>query len=192
VGARFLVSLLGAMLATVAVLVGAGFLVLGAGHFLAQVHPLGVRGDPFRTGAFEFDLAPGWQCERDGGEYVCNPPGPPPHSAIAIIAMKERGDQDSLDKYEEHLEQAHPPTAAEKPGRKPSQVRFVKRVRLGQSEWVESLQAGSEIPNYDTYYLATVTSLLGILVTLSVERAAEATYIKQLNEMMSTLNVYQR
>jgi hypothetical protein len=185
VGSRFLVYFLGTFLAIVILLSGAGYLVGQLG--------VGPPRDPFRTGAFEFDLAPGWQCELDGGEYVCDPPGPPPRRAIAIIAMKERSDQDSLDKYEEHLRQVHPASATEEPAAgKTSEVRYVKRVKLGQSEWVESLQAGSELPNYDTYYLATVTSLLGILVTLSVERASETGYIKQLNEMMSTLNVYQR
>jgi hypothetical protein len=184
VGSRFLISLLGAFFVTLAVLAGAGYLV-------AQI---GVRAprDPFRAGSFEFDLAPGWWCERESGTFVCTPPGAPPHAAIAIIAVKERSDQDSLERYEEHLRQAHPPAADANPGGKLSEVRYVKRVTLGHAQWIESLQAGSEIPNYDTYYLATVTSLLGILVTMSVERNLEDKYIQELSDMMKTLNVYQR
>ena len=65
----------------------------------------------------------------------------------------------------------------------------MKRHILGSAEWVEALHTGSEIPNYDTYYLGTTTSHLGILVTMSVEKDHEVTFIQQLNDMMRTLNV---
>jgi hypothetical protein len=56
----------------------------------------------------------------------------------------------------------------------------------------EALHSGSEIPHFDTYYLGTTTSLLGILVTMSVHKGHSAKYIGQMNEMMRTLTVYQR
>src|SRR4051812_23549286 len=80
--ARFLIAFLTSFVATVAVLAGAGYLVTR----VAVPPPR----ELFRTGAFEFELAPGWWCELDGTEYVCTPPGKPPHLAIAVIAMKER------------------------------------------------------------------------------------------------------
>jgi len=181
-GSRFLLSLLMTLLATVIILVGAGYAVTRLA--VQQPH------DPFRTGSFEFDLAPGWWCELEGTEYVCNPPGKPPYSAIAIMAVKERGNDDNLQAYEAHLRQ--PQAATDQAGdSKLSVVSYVKRVRLGHVEWVEALQLGSEIPNYHTYYLATATSYLGILVTMSVHQDREATYVQQLQDMMSTLNVYQ-
>ena len=80
-GARFLIALLTAFSATVVVLGGAGYAVSRV-----AVSPMP---DVFRTAAFELELAPGWWCELDGSEYVCSPPGKPPHAAIAVIAMKE-------------------------------------------------------------------------------------------------------
>jgi hypothetical protein len=62
------------ILVTLAVLAGAGYLV-------AQIGVRALR-DPFRAGSFEFDLAPGWWCERESGTFVCTPPGAPPHAAV--------------------------------------------------------------------------------------------------------------
>jgi hypothetical protein len=71
-------------------------------------------------------------------------------------------------------------------------VRFVRRTQLGGKEWVEALHVGSEIQNFHTYYLATTTSNLGILVTLSVHKDRADTFVGQLTEMMTSLTVYQR
>ena len=182
-GPRFLVSLLGTFLATLVILIGAGYVI-------TQMTVRQPR-DPFRAGSFEFDLAPGWWCELEETEYVCTPPGQPPHPAVAVIAVKERSREDNLRAYEEHLKQRQNVTAGAA-GTAPSEVSYVKRSRLGHVEWVEALQLGSEVPNYDTYYLATTTSNLGILVTMSVHKDHAATYVRQLTDMMSTLNVYQR
>ena len=64
--------------------------------------------------------------------------------------------------------------------------------RQPANEWVEALHSGSEIPNYDTYYFATNTSYLGILVTLSVNRNFSLQYVNRFREMIKTLHVYQR
>jgi hypothetical protein len=73
-----------------------------------------------------------------------------------------------------------------------SEVREVKRSVIGAHEWVEAVHSGSEIPNYDTYYFATITSELGILVTLSVNRNLSGQYVDRFKEMIKTLHVYQR
>jgi hypothetical protein len=163
--------------------------VLGGGGYLASQLIVPPMRDAFRTAAFEFDLAPGWWCELDASEYVCSPPGKPPYAAIAVLAMKERNDQDNLKAYEDHLKQ---PQAIDSGEKKFSEVREIKRSMIGAHEWVEAVHAGSEIPNYDTYYFATITSELGILVTLSVNRRFSGQYVDRFKEMIKTLHVYQR
>jgi hypothetical protein len=181
---RFLIASLTAFLVTVVVLGGGGYLVSEL-----TVPPMR---DVFRTAAFEFDLAPGWWCELDGSEYVCSPPGKPPYAAIAILAMKERSDQDNLSAYEDHLKQPQPIDNGAGGEKKFSEVREVKRSVIGAHQWVEAVHSGSEIPNYDTYYFATITSGLGILVTLSVNRNFSGQYVDRFKEMIKTLHVYQR
>ena len=52
-------------------------------------------------------------------------------------------------------------------------MRYVKRRKLGDREWVEALHVGSEIAAYHTYYLATTTSYLAILVTMSAHKTTK-------------------
>jgi hypothetical protein len=162
-------------------------ILAGAGHAISTVD---VRQppDPFRAGSFEFDLAPGWWCVRVGVEYVCTPPTFP-RAAIVMIAIKNRNDQETLHSYEEHLSRPQTPAGDAKEIGEPSRPRYVKRRMLGSTEWVEALHTGSDVSNYDTYYLGTVTSRSSIWVTMSVHKYYEPTYISQLSKMMSTLNV---
>lgn len=183
-GVRFFTALTLVFLVTVWVLGGAGYAVMR----LAVPAPR----ELFRAAPFDFELARGWWCELDGTEYVCNPGGKPPFAAIAIIAMKERSDHDNLAAYQQHLEKPKPAGAADNQAAEMSQVRYVHRRIIAGHEWVEALHSGSEVPSYDTYYLATTTSHLGILVTMSVHKDRAGEYIAQLRDMMATLNIYQQ
>lgn len=146
----------------------------------------------YRGPAFEFDLAPGWSCQTEGTEDVCYPAGSKPHAAIAVIAIKRRNDQDNLQAYEDHLRQPQKAGDRSKEGGQLSEVRFVRRRTLGGREWVEGLHVGSEIANFHTYYLATATSHIGMLVTMSVHKDRATEYVDELAAMMSSLNTYQR
>jgi hypothetical protein len=182
-GVRFLLALMIAFLVTLVVLGGAGYAVTRIAVAPAR--------DIFRAAAFEFELASGWWCELDGSEYVCSPAGKPPYSAIAVIAMKERNEKDNLKAYEDHLRQLQQSGGSNGEGKLP-EAGSLKRRTIGSQEWVEAGLSGSELPNFETYYLGTNTAYLGILVTLSVHKDYSRRYIAQLNQMIQTLNVYQR
>jgi hypothetical protein len=184
-GSQFFVALLTAFCITIGALAGAGYSVT-----LLTVPP---PRDVFRTGFFEFEIAPGWECDQDGTEYVCQTRGKKQKGSIAIIAMKERKkDMDSLEEYETHLKKRQP-LGGDSGASSLSVIAIApRRIKLGQNEWVESLHCGSEIQNYCTYYLGTVTSHLGVLVTMSYREGQEATYLTDLSEMMKTIHVYQR
>ena len=179
---RFLATFIVSFLLTVAILGGAGYAV-------SRI-TLAPSRDVFRTGYFEFELAQGWWCELDGTEYVCTPPGKPPRDAIAVIAMKERNKDDTLDAYEAHLSKSQ--KLGEGTNATSSVVRKLGRRAIGDHLWVEALHSGSEIANFDTYYMGTTTAGLGILVTLSARSDKAAEYIGRMNEMITTLRVYQR
>lgn len=184
-GSRFLAALVTSFCITLLVLAGAGYAVTE----LAVSAPR----DVFRTGFFEFEIAPGWECSLDGTEYVCQARGAKQKGAIAVIAMKERRqDMDSLDAYEAHLRQ--PQQFDRSPGStaSPSVIKKVGRIRLAGKDWVEALHFASELDNFYTYYLGTVTSDVGILVTMSYREGQEGTYQKDLADMMSTLRAYQQ
>ena len=179
---RFICTFAAAFLATVSILGGAGYAVSRMTFSTPR--------DVFRAGYFEFELSPGWWCELDGTEYICTPPGKPPHEAIAVIAMKERNKDDTLEAYEAHLKQPQK-TGGNDSGALSVVKKFGRRT-IGDHVWVESLHSGSEIQNFDTYYLGTTTSGLGILVTLSARSDKAEEYIGRINDMVTTLRVYQR
>lgn len=184
-GSRFVASLLTSFLVTLVALASAGYAVTQL--FVPQPR------DVFRTGFFEFELAPGWECGLDGTEYVCQAPGERQKGAIAVIATKERGPKsmDSLQAYEEHLRSPKRP-AIDSDNSTPSTVVRAQRIWLGGKEWVESLHFGSELPGFHTYYLATVTSHVGVLVTMSYREGGEALFLKDLTDMMATVRSYQQ
>lgn len=184
-GSRFVVSLITSFLFTVMVLAGAGYAVTR----LAVPPPR----DVFRTGFFEFEIAPGWECSLDGTEYVCQARGEKQRGAIAVIAMKERNPKmDTLELYEDHLRKPQRNAPMGDTTVPPSVVEKVGRITLGGKTWVEALHLGSEVQNYYTYYLGTVTSDIGILVTMSHHKDQGGTYLKDLTDMMSTLRAYQQ
>jgi hypothetical protein len=148
--------------------------------------------DVFRAAAFELDLAPGWWCEPDGTAHVCSPPGKPPYAATVIMAMKERNEEDNLKSYEEYLKQPKKISSSSGAESEFSKVRYVRISTIGEHQWVEAQHSGSELPNYDTYYLATNTSYLGIVVTMSVHKDYSKQYVDGLKDMIATLHIYQR
>jgi hypothetical protein len=105
--------------------------------------------------------------------------------------MKFRNEHDNLTDYAAHLRQPQPTKSADgKPAL--SKVEYVKTRMIQGHPWVDGLHFGSERPNYWTHYLATSTSHLGVLVTFSVHRAHYEEYNHQFDEMIDSLNIYQR
>jgi hypothetical protein len=146
---------------------------------LGQWH-LRYLGDLARSG--------GWQCDVDSGDYVCNAPGLPPSPGIAVIAIKKNDKADTLAGFEAHL--SEPQTLTDSTGEiTKSSVSYVRRVHLGNTDWVESLHVDSEIPNYNTYYLATPLAgqsfHFAILITMSAAKDFTDTYIGQWRNIVS-------
>ena len=181
-GSRFLVSLLGSFLLTIVLLGGAGYGITA--FAVPEPH------ERYRLGQFDFELAPGWSCDLDGTEHVCQAQGSKKQGAIAVIAVKARNDKDTLAEYEAHLRK--PQNVTFEGEAWVSQVKTIERRKIGGREWVSALHVGSEIKDFETYYLGTVTSHFGMLVTMSAHKDRIAEYAQDFEEMMSTLNVYQR
>lgn len=167
--------------------VSVGILLCGAGAGLAY---LLVPGAPKRyaTTIFSLAVSPGWKCRREYRDHVCNF-GQPPFDSIVVFTLKQRGPQDTLEAYEEHLR--GPIAAAGKNG---GQADFVslRRVRIAGTEWVEGTRRNSEVANYETTYLAGITAESAVLFTFSVHEPATPDRRRQLRTMADSLIIYQR
>jgi len=180
VSGRFWMSFLLALLATLA-----GLSAIGLASYAIVQRP----SDKFVASFFEFTLPKGWSCALEGTEYVCSV-GPAPHAAIVILAMKYRNSNDSRAKYIEHLKQ--PQEITDKDGKVlHSEVRFVEEQQIAGYNWIVSLHYQSELPNFYTQYMATVTSHVGVLITFSAHKDAYDRYTVEFDGMMQSLVVYQ-
>ncbi len=140
----------------------------------------------------EFELPPGWACNLEGAEWVCQNQDPAKRKeAIIVLAAKLKGDQDSLDQYLTYLKSTKTFTSvAGKPMK--SEPRYAKTVNLSGHPWADALHLESEIPGFYTRYLATVKDDIGILVTYSIVKSKYQDYLKDFDTMVNTLKVFRK
>jgi len=140
----------------------------------------------------EFELPPGWGCNLEGAEWVCQNQDPTKRKeAIIVLAAKLKGDQDSLDQYLTYLKSTKSFTSV---GGKPmkSEPRYAKTLNLNGHPWADALHLESEIPGFYTRYLATVKDDIGILVTYSIVKSKYQDYLKDFENMVNTLKVFRK
>jgi hypothetical protein len=122
----------------------------------------------FRNSYLHFDLPSGWTCDREETEFVCDPPHVQDEksSAVMILTAKIPGPDDGLTEYEQLLQ-----SRAVALGRG-SMIRAPTLADIGGTIWVDATLKGSEVPNYQTRYLATVKNGIAILFTFSAHQSA--------------------
>lgn len=133
-----------------------------------------------------------WSCALEGAEWVCQSgEDAKKRDAIIVFAAKLKGDQDSLDKYQEYLNK---PRAFTAPGNKPltSQPKYTKVSEINSQPWVDSLHLESEISGFYTRYLATVKQDIGVLVTYSINKNKYQDYLNDFETMVKSLKVFRK
>jgi hypothetical protein len=154
----------------------------------------GAHAARFTSQYCEFELPMGWNCALEGTEWVCQSENQDrQREAIIILAAKIRGDQDSLDHYQNHLRQTK--TFMLPGGR--TQVSEPKYARVWESTndkhpWVDALHLASEVPGFFTRYLATTKEDLGIAVTFSVAQDHYDSYQDVFQAVIDSLRVFRR
>lgn len=143
-----------------------------------------------RTSFLEFPLPEGWSCDRQGTETVCSPIGQRPVSAIIIFTVKWRGPDDGWTQYLDHVRQPQRPSFD--PDAALSEVMSAGETVLDGRRWVDARHRNSEIKGYETRYLATITSNLGVLVTYSIHRDHIETYEAALDAAVRGLVIYEQ
>ncbi len=144
----------------------------------------------FANGYIEFELPPGWQCQIEGSEWVCqSDDANRKKEAIIILAAKKRGKQDNLQGYKQYLEQTK---TYKLPGGKiqKSEMRYAKMNTVNGQSWVDSLHLASEIPGFFTRYLATVKSDIGVAVTFSVTKSLYSAYKGIFDNVIASMRVF--
>lgn len=140
----------------------------------------------------EFELPPGWTCNLEVAEWVCQSADPvKKKEAIIVLAAKLKGDQDSLDQYLTYLKSTKTFTSVSGKSMK-SEPKYAKTLSVNGHPWVDALHLESEIPGFFTRYFATVKDDIGVLVTYSVAKSKYQDYLKDFDNMVNTLKVFRK
>jgi hypothetical protein len=148
-----------------------------------------VSAEIFRSSYLSFELPPAWKCTLEGLAWVCEDTSEGDQkTAIIILTAKERGNEDRLDLYEDHLSAPKPLIDSRGlPTGRSSTIQFVRRETIGDKTWVHSRQFESEVPNYYTDYFATVGDDIAILVTFSAYRQTFQIAFERFYPSMATI-----
>ena len=127
----------------------------------------------------DLHLGRDWRCSAEGADTICRPVGSLDELKKVIIwSAKEKGPNDSLENYRQHLSEI------KKWKSKFLNVTSVpissRIVNLNGRDWVDAVQFNSEVRNYTTRYLATVTENRAILVTLSARKESFKDFEREL------------
>lgn len=140
----------------------------------------------------EFELPPGWECQLEGSEWVCQSTNQDRmKEAIIIMAAKIRGTQDSLDGYQDYLKNKK---SFDLPGgrKQISEPKVVEIKEYNGHRWVDALHMASEVPGFYTRYLATVKEDLGVAVTFSVSKDHYSLYQPVFDKIVASLRVFRQ
>ncbi len=140
----------------------------------------------------EFELPTKWNCALEGAEWVCQSTNEEKKKdAIIVLAAKLKGEQDTLDQYQEFLSKARNFTA---PNNKPvsSKPKYAKVVQLNNHPWVDSIHLESELPGFYTRYIATIKQDIAVLVTYSIYQTKYQEYLPEFETMVKSMKVFRK
>jgi hypothetical protein len=111
-------------------------------------------------------LPTGWACQNEEQNLVCLDKTEKSQKNSAIVfSFKIRSAEDSLAVFRDQL--ARPRTLYQGDMASPSLPKGVKDRTINSNLWVEGIHIGSEIPEYYTHYLATVSGEYAVLISFS-------------------------
>ena len=138
---------------------------------LAILSSVGHSAASFETSYLKIDLPEAWTCDQMETDWACRPTSKDLiHTATLIFSAKEAAPEDSLAMLETQLKAPRTISTASGRGTVTSKVVWIRPVELGGTRWVEALHANRELDGYFTYYLATVTPRLTVLLNFTFQQ----------------------
>jgi hypothetical protein len=125
---------------------------------------------PLETSFVTLSVPESWECEKIKPDWACRPTDRKHlHSATLVLTAKVAGPEDTLSAIEQQMKAPRTFTGGRRTAIT-SQLRWAKQVPINGQNWVEALHHNRELEGFFTYYLATVTPRLVILVNLSFQQ----------------------
>lgn len=130
----------------------------------------------FKNSYISFEMPANWSCTQDGAAWTCNPANAiEEREAIIVLTAKIAGPGETMASFKDYLSKRK--SVLTKSGNAIlSTVLKTQNTRIDGQNWVESVHLNSEVPGFQTTYLATVKNKLAILVSLSAEKSKTQKY----------------
>lgn len=143
----------------------------------------------YKNNYISTDIPDTWICFQENTAHICRSPNDKSGSeAIMIINARMRSPQDNLGEFHSMLNKQRTIFDVKN---KPihSTVYTVRDVKLNGKTWVESTQFNSEIPNFYSFYYATVDDQwdVAVLVNFNVHVKGLAKYKPAIGKIVQTL-----
>lgn len=153
---------------------------------------LSTMGKKFSNHLLEFDLPPGWYCQMDIDDWVCQAQNSArQHEAIIIMSSKQRDSNDSIEHYWKYLKRSRSYRIGDDKSYI-SRPKYIQRRRIHGHTWLDALQLSSEVPGFYTRYMSTVKNDTGTAITFSVARDKYQQYQKIFDDTIGSLKFFQQ
>ncbi len=144
----------------------------------------------FQTSYLQVELPDTWTCQQLEAEWACRPTDNQYlHTATLIFSAKEIAPEDTFTSIESQLKTPRTITSASGRGPVTSKLNWIRSVELGGTRWLEALHTNSELEGYFTYYLATVTPRLTILLNFTFQNTQAKFYQPILEELRKSVTL---
>ncbi len=136
----------------------------------------------------DLHLTDGWRCGFEKDATVCRPTDTQSELFKVILwTAKAAGPTDTLQNYREHMKQSRKVRLRLK--HISSTPISDKIVSINGVDWVDAVQANSEIAGYTTRYLSTVKDSLAVVVTFSARKEIFEEYQKEIQPFIDHLEI---
>ncbi|MFN8943857.1 MAG: hypothetical protein ACK5WZ_04440 [Pseudobdellovibrionaceae bacterium] len=154
------------------------------------VFPMKAHAKLFKNAYISFELPNAWQCKLEQTEWVCrSDDSKESKEAIIILTAKEVGPSDSIQLYEQHLNNPIKLRVASPFGNESKVTYKAQNKKINEQDWLDGLHLGSEVPNYYTRYLATIKDQIAVLVTFSAHKDFYPKYSQEFLKAVQSLRV---
>lgn len=148
------------------------------------------QGKLFETSYLQIGIPDSWSCEKIGADWACRPTdNKTVHTASLIFTAKGAAPEDTLSALDNQLRAPRTISGASGRSTVTSQLRWTQKVTLNGYDWIEALHANREIEGFNTYYLATVTPQLTILLNFTFQQNLAKDFEPVLQELRKSIGL---
>lgn len=158
--------------------------------FLTLLLSVSVYAKTLETSYLKLNVPNSWQCQKIETIWSCVDPSQEVKEAFLVVTAKNIGPEDNLVTFQKSLSKTR--VIQNSDGKTiQSKVNFTKKVNFKGQSWIQALHQNSEILDYNTYYMSTVTDSLAITTSLSLYNKTQKKYADIVSKIFGSIQLKQ-